>query len=385
MKGGVHFNYEIWKDRFRNKSTYFLFPDGGVSLDDELAIGKELLGEVGSCFLVKTSGSSGVAKWVIHSKRGLLNHARLVNDHLLVNEDDVFGLVLPAYHVGGMGVIARAFVSGAGIVSLGDKWTALGCVEFIKINEVSLLSLVPTQLVDIVGGGYECPASLRVVVVGGGGLDEDIYKGAIRLGWPIQESYGMTETGAQIATGRMANGVGDDAYLRLIDGWEVRNSDEGLLEVKGECLFNGYVLEGGEDIEGAELVDPLVDGWFRTSDRVEIKEGGGEVGLRFMGRSDERVKILGELVNVSELEAVLGDRLGGEVYLIPLDDERRGVRLVPVVVNDLLVREIDDIGWSGLSELEGAVVISEFPRNDMGKLMRQKLVEMLESIVFPSD
>jgi O-succinylbenzoic acid--CoA ligase len=258
------------------------------------------------------------------------------------------------------------------------KWSVSSCVDFIIDDNVSIISLVPTQLVDIIADSITCPECLRVVVVGGGRLDPEVSKRAVQLGWPIKESYGMSETGSQIATGELAG----SGFLEMIDGWQVRLNGAGTLDVKGDCLFKGYLV--GSD-GNFEFIDPKVDGWFSTSDRVELIEVDGKTGIKFLGRSDQQVKILGELVDVSALESRLQEILQHEIYLIPVADNRRGMNLYPVVDNRALIEKIRDIHWSGPHRLEEPVVVSDFPRNEMGKLQRVKLAEAVESIVFSAD
>lgn len=380
MKRVFGFEYELWREFLKNDTAYCLSSDMGVSSVDKLELGNDLLEQVENCLLIKTSGSSGEEKWVIHSKSGILKHATLVNNHLKVTSGDVFGLILPVYHVGGLGVIARAFVSGAGIVAYSQKWSADGCFRFLVENNISILSLVPTQVVDIVNDGLICPDCLRIVVVGGGALNDEVGKKAISLGWKIYESYGMTETGSQIATGKIASGKGAKIdYLSLLDGWKVRTNEFNILEVKGECLFKGYLTESAG---GWVITDNKNDGWFTTSDKVELLEMDGKMGVRFISRKDLQVKILGELVDVSLLESRLNDLTQYEVHIIPICDDRRGAKLYPVVVDGENIATISDLNWSGLERLETPVLVSDFPRNEMGKLQRVKLARMVESIVF---
>ena len=378
MESEKEFSDIDWNEVVSDETTYFLFPDKILSSSDYLDVKNiEEIGDLESCILLKTSGSSGIEKWVIHSKSNLLEHAGLVNSHLLVTDADVFGLVLPTHHVGGLGVIARAYLSGAGLVRMMEKWSASRCIDFIKAHKVSVLSLVPTQLVDLITVGFSCPESMRVAVVGGGALDEEVLNEAINLGWPVQLSYGMTETGSQIATG------GNSDYMKLINGWQVQLSTEGVLEVRGDCLLEAYLEKNHSG--DYRLVDPKIDGWFKTSDRVEICENNREIGIKFLGRNDQVVKVLGELVNVSILEERLSNFLKDEVYIITVNNVRRGVDLVPVIVNSSLIGAINNIKWTGLHRLEEAIVLDDFPKNEMGKLLRLKLREMVESIVFPSD
>jgi acyl-coenzyme A synthetase/AMP-(fatty) acid ligase len=57
------------------------------------------------------------------------------------------------------------------------------------------------------------------------------------------------------------------------------------------------------------------------------------------------------------------------------------MKLFPVVDEVSQVDRIRELNWSGLHRLEAAVVVPEFPRNAMGKLLRHKLTEAVESIV----
>jgi acyl-coenzyme A synthetase/AMP-(fatty) acid ligase len=111
----------------------------------------------------------------------------------------------------------------------------------------------------------------------------------------------------------------------------------------------------------------------------------GRTGIKFLGRSDQQVKILGEFVDISSLESSLTEILQHEVYLIPLSDDRRGMKLFPVVGQPSHIDSIRDLGWRGLHRLEDPVVIPILPRNAMGKLQRVKLAEAVESIVFSDD
>jgi acyl-CoA synthetase (AMP-forming)/AMP-acid ligase II len=76
--------------------------------------------------------------------------------------------------------------------------------------------------------------------------------------------------------------------------------------------------------------DPRCDGWFRTSDRAELRHGE----LRFLGRADDLVKIRGELVDIAALERGLQARIpSGLVRIDTEPDERNGARLVVVAEN----------------------------------------------------
>src|SRR5687767_8020692 len=65
---------------------------------------------------LSTSGTTGALKLVALSKRALLASAAAVNRRLESTAQDVWCCVLPTFHVGGLGIHARAFLNGARVV-----------------------------------------------------------------------------------------------------------------------------------------------------------------------------------------------------------------------------------------------------------------------------
>jgi O-succinylbenzoic acid--CoA ligase len=125
----------------------------------------------------QTSGSSGEPKWIGLTKNGLLISAAAVNGHLGVTEDSCWGLALPSHHVGGFGVVARAFEAGCGHVVFPGRWDAGRFRDWVAVEGVSHVSLVPTQVHDLVVAGLTAPGGLVAVVAGGGRLAEETGRG----------------------------------------------------------------------------------------------------------------------------------------------------------------------------------------------------------------
>ena len=128
MQIGISKTLSKWIDIFENEINYKLSQDGIV----QVCLSSDLIEQIAcqSMFLIRTSGSSGEPKWVIHSKKSILEHARMVNRHLGIRQNDVMALMLPLYHVGGLGVVARAIIGKTNLVIFDDKWSALGGVSF---------------------------------------------------------------------------------------------------------------------------------------------------------------------------------------------------------------------------------------------------------------
>lgn len=297
-----------------------------------------------------TSGSTGALKLTGLSKQAMLASAAAVNRHLQSDSNDVWLGVLPTFHVGGLGIHARAFLSGARVV---EAWS----------DDVTLASLVPAQVSDLVQSGAKPPKSLRAVVVGGGALSEDLYRAGIARGWPLLPSYGMTETCSQVATA--AAGAPN---LLLLDHVEARVESDGRLAFRGPSLLTGYATENG-------LADPKVDGWFVTEDLGGVEDRV----LRVEGRRGDFVKIGGESVDLARLDAIVASIAGLHAAIVAIPDVRLGH-----VIHLFADRSVD--GEAVASAFNARVHpferarrvhrVAEIPRSELGKLLRKELVAL---------
>ncbi|MBA3284634.1 MAG: 2-succinylbenzoate--CoA ligase, partial [Nitrosopumilus sp.] len=82
-----------------------------------------------------TSLPSDKLKLVGLSKQAILISAAAVNKHLESNKNDIWVNALPIFHVGGLGIHARAFLSQAKIFSFEGKWDAALFHEFLKYTK----------------------------------------------------------------------------------------------------------------------------------------------------------------------------------------------------------------------------------------------------------
>lgn len=348
---------------------------------------------------VTTSGSTGTAgrfKWVALSIRAVLSSAEAVNAHLESDAKDIWIHALPSFHVGGLGIWARAFLSGARVVDFSSeqgKWDARSFVQSTEVSRATLSALVPTQVYDLVREKLCAPKSMRAIVIGGGELSSDLYTEARALGWPLLPSYGLTECGSQVATASIASLTRPEfPRLELLKHIEARINSEGFLEIRSPALLTGY---GIETDSGIEFVDPKREGWLTTEDLGEIE------GRAFVprGRKGSFVKISGESVDFSRLEILLeelrqktGARADAAIFLMP--DERMGHRV--------------HLAWSGSQDLGDWVAqlrarfdsqvlpierivstrhVSQIPRSPLGKLLKSELLRAASSaggVIFPS-
>jgi O-succinylbenzoic acid--CoA ligase len=322
----------------------------------------------------RTSGSTGTPKWIGLHRRALLVSAAAVNRHLGVTPADCWALALPVEHVGGFGVAARAFESGCRLAVFARKWDAAGFTAWLAAAGATHLSLVPTQVHDLVAAGMHAPAGLRAVVVGGGVLAEPSGIAARRLGWPVLASYGMTETASQVATQGLE--LLDLPYVALpvplLPCWNARTGDEGRIELRGEALFSGTLVPAGE---GWKYEERRSD-WHVASDLGRL-EGRN---LFLAGRADAMVKILGELVDPAAVEAELLALLpAGGFAVVAVPDERAGNRLV--LVHEPAVAVAPALAayhaaCPGFRRISSCLAVGRIPRSPLGKPLRAELSQI---------
>jgi o-succinylbenzoate---CoA ligase len=315
--------------------------------------------------LIASSGSTGAPRLVALSKRAILASAEAVNRHLHAKSSDVWCCVLPTFHVGGLGIYARAELSSSRVFSA--SWSTHSFVALCNAQNVTLSALVPAQIVDLLRSRTRRPRALRAIVVGGGALTMDHYKEARKAGWPVLPSYGMTECCSQVATATL-----DSPELRILDHLSVRAEDDGRLAVQGSSLLTGYIEADGS------LHDPKRDGWFTTSDLGRVQGGA----LIVEGRVDEVVKIGGELVNVARLEVLLEHLRGSrDAALVVVRDERLGAEIHLASPADVveLVRQFN--GNVHPFERIRRVHRLDVPRSALGKVRRGELRRMVEEVL----
>lgn len=337
---------------------------------------------------IATSGTSGeTGRLILLSKEALLASARGANEHLRSSATDVWMKTLPDFHVGGLQIRSRSHLSGAKIIeSKLERWEAARFNEELEASQATLLSLVPTQLFDLVRLGARAPASLRAVVVGGGRLEAELHRQALLLGWPALPSYGMTECGSQVATAAVASPEemlerlqDEGVRIKPLPHVEFRISSAGFIELKSRGLLAAQIRFEGEK---AIFEDPKRDGWFTTEDQGRLADDGS---LIVLGRSQDFVKIGGEGVVMSRLEEridalKLTKAFRFDVAVLAAADERLGAAVV--LLTDAPKGEVQDLvsafdsGVMPFERIRSVHHLRALPRTPLGKLLRREALAM---------
>ncbi|MFT3693196.1 MAG: AMP-binding protein [Kofleriaceae bacterium] len=226
----------------------------------------------GTAFVLFTSGTTGDSKGVCLSRDAIIAAARASEARLGWRDDDCWLLALPMAHSGGLSIVVRCLLARKPLI----------LVEHSIEREMSIAtiaSLVPAQLAELVEGS---PQNLRAIILGGAAAMPSLVERAVSRGWPVLQSYGLTETFGQIATATTPGGP-----LELLPGVVITATDP--ITIRAPQLATQY-------LHGAAIAPEL-----RTSDLGELV---GET-LTVLGRHDDVINTGGEKVHPLEVERVL--------------------------------------------------------------------------------
>ncbi len=257
--------------------------------------------------LVPTSGTVGTPRLARLTPANLEASAAAWSDVLPLATGWLLSLGLA--HVAGIGILVRAARDGAPVVIPDDPEPAAllraigraGAAE-ISVSHLSLVAVQLGRLLDEVGDGPP-PPSIRVVLLGGGPIPPSLVSRAVRAGWPVVPTYGMTETASGVTALSMSETADHPASAgRALPGVELRTGDRAELEVRGPMVFGGYV---GDEAATVGAIGP--DGWLRTGDVARISDDGL---VHIVDRLDDLIISGGENVAPAEVEATLLEHPG---------------------------------------------------------------------------
>lgn len=315
-----------------------------------------------SHFLIFSSGTTSAdLKGYALSREALLANARAVNEHFELNSSDVWGLSLPPFHVGGLSVLARAWLLGTSVVDLGP-WKPQEWVKDLIEKKVTITTVVPTQIYDLIHYQLQAPSSLKYLIVGGDYLSSDLEKRALELNWPVIRTFGMTEVCSQLASGKTPL-----APMKILPIHQVK-IQQGCLKVKSASLFT-LQFKLKDQLQLLPLQDFCdEEGFYLTQDLAEVS---GQ-NFRPLGRRDDQIKISGKLISLNSLKEILCSYtlqhgLYGQAEIALEDDPRLGKKATLLTLPGV---EIPDELFYPL-RLEKKVV-AQFERTDLGKLKQPK-------------
>ncbi|WP_405515795.1 SDR family NAD(P)-dependent oxidoreductase [Streptomyces canus] len=284
-------------------------PEGVVHFDDLVADGRspeprDDLGLDEPAWLLYTSGTSGSPRAAVASQRSALwSPVACYVPRLGLAADDRLLWPLPLAHTyaHSLCVLGTTVAGGsARITAVREPAALLRLVDEFAPTVLGGVPLTYQQLLD--AGLGEVP-SLRVCVTAGAPSEPELRERVEdRLGAPLLDGYGSTETCGKIAMESLAGPRVRGSSGAVLPGMEVRLADprtgqeavgaEGEIWVRGPGVMLGY-HDGGA---------AAGEGWYRTGDLGRFGEHGA---LTVTGRVNDRIVRGGENVDPVEVEQVL--------------------------------------------------------------------------------
>jgi len=361
--------------------------DGGGSLLDRAATASERFATVpraadDTAALLYTSGTTGTPKGIMLSHGNLRSNAEALTSAWGFTPRDRLLHALPIHHVHGLFISLGCVLSSGASMTWLPRFTVPDVLRHVP--ECTVMMGVPTYYTRLLAApelSAELARRIRLFVSGSAPLlPETFAEFERRIGQPILERYGMTETNV-IASNplhgpRMPGTVGlplPGVDVRIVDdrGAALADGEVGHIQVRGPNVFTGYWRRDTAD-------DFTDDGFFATGDLGVIDEDGY---LAIVGRSKDLVITGGLNVYPREIEAVI-DALPGVVESavigVPHADFGEGLVAVVVPAHGATVSEGEVIEackaqLAGFKVPKRIVLADELPRNVMGKVQKNAL------------
>ena len=344
--------------------------------------------------ILYTSGTTGRSKGAMLTHGNMRSNAVMLREYWQWQADDVLIHALPIFHVHGLFVaIHGALVNGSKMLWLSKFDPRLAISKF---PEATVFMGVPTLYVRMLAEPSLTPAQaahMRLFISGSAPLlIETFTEWQRRTGHTILERYGMSETVMLTsnpcgpdrrhggATERRGGTVGfalPGVDLRIVDdaGQAVPQGEIGGIQVRGPNVFKGYWRMPEKTAE-----EFTADGFFKTGDVGKVDERGY---VTIVGRSKDLIISGGYNVYPAEIEGVINEMPGvAESAVVGVPHPDFGEVGVAVVIARPGAEVDPDGVIAGLKATlanfkipKRCVVVSELPRNTMGKVQKNLLRE----------
>ena len=282
-------------------------------------------------YLLFTSGSTGVPKGVMVPHRGVLHYLDFVTERFSITCEDRFSQMFDMTFDLSVSDLFAAWERGACVCCPPEKML-INPGRFINEKGITLWFSVPSTAIFMKQLGALKPRSypgLRVSLFCGEALPVEVAAawGAAAPNSIIENLYGPTEvtiactsyrwdpkrSPAEAARGIVPIGQPFPGLRALVADEELREVAPGR---EGELLMSGPQLSLGYWDDPAQTQCAFVkppdrdEIFYRTGDLVRAPVGPGP--LLFLSRMDSQIKILGNRVELGEVEAAVRDVTGAE-------------------------------------------------------------------------
>ncbi|MGH9013329.1 MAG: AMP-binding protein [Acidimicrobiia bacterium] len=338
-----------------------------------------------------TSGTTADPKGARHTDRTIMASAFGMAKVLDLDEHDRSAMVFPFTHIGGIGWLFAALMTGCQAIII-EAFDPATTIPVLRREGVTLAGAgTPFHMAYLAaqrqhpverlfpnarafpGGGAPKPPQLHydvkrelggVGIVSGYGLTE----------CPILTMCTVRDTDEQLANTEGGPTPGVEVKVVTLDGKVAGPGEEGEIRAKGPMLFRGY-LDSSLD---ADAFDDA--GFFRTGD-LGNQDADGFITIT--GRLKDVIIRKGENISAKEVEDLLFTSPDiADVAVIGLPDPKSGERACAVLVPsdpaapptlEDIARFCTDAGLMAQKIPEQLEIVDALPRNATGKVLKHEL------------
>ena len=304
--------------------------------------------------VVHTSGTTRAPRAVELTFGNVAAHIRAAGAILGNDPDERWLCPMPLSHVGGLMILVRSAAAASTVVL--ESFEAERTARHLREGDITLVSLVPTMLARILDAGGRPGPRLRRVLLGGGPVPPALMRRAADAGFPVTQTYGLTEA---CSTVTLAEPGDLETAGRPLPGTGL------TVAADGEILVSGPTVVGEWDA-------------LRTGDLGRLDDEGR---LTVIGRKSDTIVTGGENVAPAEVEAVLEEHprvSEAAVFARPHSDWGESVTalVVPDGERAPTAAELRDhvaARLAGYKVPKAFELVTRLPRTSSGKLLRRKL------------
>jgi acyl-CoA synthetase (AMP-forming)/AMP-acid ligase II len=367
---------------------YAAFRDAGAAVEPARRPGEDDL-----CWLLYTSGTTGLPKGAMLSHRNLV--AGVLNSMAAweTGTEEVCMFTFPMFHVAGY-IMPMHHLRAFPVVLLRafDPGTLLATVRAHGVTNTAMAPTMVAMLLEDPATNDADLASLRRLGYGAAAMPGEVLRRA-RARWPgvgFSTGFGMTELSGNVMTmGRADHDRAAEADLEILRSVgrqmplaRVRVADETGADAPpgtaGEILVKGDQVLGGYWRNPEATAASFTDGWFHTGD---VGRWDADGYLYIVDRKKDMILTGGENVYPREVEEVLYRHPAvADAAVIGAPDLKWGEKVVAVIVAraghevtgaDLVAFCRHEI--AGYKRPRHVTFIDVLPRNASGKVLKREL------------
>ena len=339
-----------------------------------------------------TGGTTGLSKGAILTQRNVVAAAMQSEAWYRPVTSDInevyinMVMALPLYHIFAFMLSLLGMRSGYTFILIPNPRDMPGFIKTLSKQPFHIFPAVNT----LFKGLLDQPtfknldfSALRISQAGGmAATEQTAARWLEATGCPMVEGWGMTEGvaagTANVITDRKFNGTigipvpSVDVIVVDDNGETVGFNQSGEMCIKGPNITSGYLNKDNTN-------DFTKEGYFRTGDIISMDEKGY---ITLLDRKKDMILVSGFNVFPNEIESVMLDYKGiidCAVIGIPDDHQGEAVKIYIVPADNNVTKS--DIKEFALDNLTGykcprhIEFVSELPKSNVGKILRQKLRE----------